>query len=552
MFTLSQFIKKNLLFRDGLIAILFFFIVFFLYRSIIQVGFLSDDWHSIFIASEGGSVWKFFTTNIIGTRIGSTYAPMWNLLFAGEYALFNFSTIGYHFVSILLFAAGAFLLYLLAMRLFNDWLIGFIAGALFLLLPSQVESVAWISVQLHLLAAFLYLASLVAYERFTMTKSGKNYLLAIFLAFLSLLTKEIGITFIAGFILIELYKKTPWHTVLKRLIVPVFIIGIYFWIRFYTTGILFGYYGQTRGGKSLIEMTRMFIEMTVNLFFSYPERVIFTNWFFNHLFIYILLAILFLTAGYFVFQKSKKQIIYALAMFVITAMPLLSVAYNSLGNEGERYIYLPSFFAALFAAVCLHSILERSRHAFIFSLIILASIGVAGWPQISFKKNNWILAGQVVDAGFKSYPALNLPPNASIIFIGLPDNLQGAQLFRNATKEALNLQKTPSIKLVEGKRVLMSPILTKENFDQNIVSVQKIDDTAIQFIPAANTIITGLPNVETKYGLATLINFRKQNQTGERIQFEINKQAINEAKEKGVPIFLVYFNAGVFQALSLN
>lgn len=548
MTTLSQW-KKNPLFQNSLVAILFFLIALFLYSSIVKVGFLSDDWHSLFIAAKGGPVWKFFATNIIGTRDGSTYAPLWNVLFAGEYALFNLRVIGYHLVSLILFAASAFLLYWLAIRLFNDWLIGFMAGVLFLLLPSQVELVAWISVQLHLLAAFLYLASLVAYERFVATKSKKKYLLALFLAFLSLLTKEIGITFIAGFFLIDLYKKTPWRTAWKRLMIPVFVIGIYLCLRFYATGILFGYYGQAQGGKSPAEMIQMFIEMTVSLFFSYPERVILTNWLSGHLFAYILLVVLFLTAGWFIFQKQKNRMAYAIAMFVITALPLLSVAYNIWGNEGERYVYLPSLFAALLAAICLRTMLQRLRQPFIPALIILISIGLISWPQISFKKNNWVLAGQVVETGFKSYSALHLPSTASIIFIGLPDSLQGAQLFRNATKEALNLR---GIRLTEGERVLMSPILTKENFDQEIITVWRIDDTTIQFIPKAGVNITGLPHVKTKYGQATLVNFRPQDQSGEWIRFEIDREAVVEAKKDGIPVFLVYFNAGAFQAWPLD
>lgn len=549
MTAISQW-KKSPLFRHGLVAILFFLIALFLYRSIINIGFLSDDWHSLFIAAKAGPVWKFFVTNIIGTRSGSTYAPMWNMLFSGEYALFNLWATGYHLISLLLFVASAFLLYWLAIRLFNGWLIGFIAGVLFLLLPCQVESVAWISVQLHLLAAFLYLASLVAYERFVTAKSKKHYLLALFLAFLSLLTKEIGITFIAGFLLIDLYKKTPWRLALKRLILPVLVIGAYLWLRFSATGILFGYYGQAQGGKSPAEMMRMFIEMTVNLFFSYPERVIFTNWLFNHLFVYLVLVILFLTAAWLIFQRQRKQMAYALAMFAITALPpLLSVAYNALGNEGERYLYLPSFFAALLFAVCLRAMLQRWRRAFIPALIILIFIGLISWPQISLKNNNWILAGQVVKNGFQSYSALNLPSTAAMIFIGLPDSLQGAQLFRNATKEALNLRGTW---LAEGERVLMSPVLTKENFDQEIMAVQKIDNITVQFTPKAGVNITGLPSVKTKYGQATLTNFQPSDQTGEQIRFEIDKEVLAEAKKNGILVFLIYFNAGSFQALPLD
>lgn len=540
--------KKNIFFRHSVVAIFFFCLAFFLYHSIINVGFLSDDWHSLSIASQGGSILRFFSTNIVGTRVGSTYAPMWNVLFAGEYAVFNLWVTGYHFVSLFLFAGGAFFLYLLASRLFNDWLLGFIAGIIFLFLPSHVESVAWISVQLHLFAALMFVASLVAYERFVVTKKSTNYSLAVSLAFLGLLTKEIGITFIVGFFLIDIYKKTPWKNLLKRLIIPIVIIIVYFVLRFYATGIFFGYYASAKEGKSLIEMLRMFTEMSVNLLFSYPMRVVITNWLMRHLLVYTLVTITFLVITWFIFQKKQKQLILSLALFVVTSLPLLSVAYNNLGNEGERYVYLPSFFAALFVAICLRSLLYHLRYQSFYLCGILLFIGIISWSQISLKTNDWVLAGRVVESGLKSFSSFNFSPTDEVVFIGLPDNLNGAQLFRNATKEALYILGTS---IQGGERVLMSPLLTKENFNKDLLVNEKPDNLTILLKPVGNTLIFGFPKVETKYGLATLLNFNKQYQTGDAIEFKINMGPVVEARGAGKTIFLVWYSAGRFQAVQL-
>jgi len=540
--------NKSIFFRHSVVAVFFFCLALVLYKSIINVGFLSDDWHSLFIAAQGESIWNFFVTNIVGTRLGSTYAPMWNVLFASEYGFFSLWPIGYHFVSLFLFVGGSFFLYLLAYRLFNDWLVGFIAGIIFLLLPSHVESVAWISVQLHLLASLLFIVSLVVYERFTVTKKSVSYFLALILAFFSLLTKEVGITFIAGFFLIDLYKKTPWKIIFKRLVLPAVLIGIYFALRFYATGIFFGYYASAKESKSFLEMLKMLTEMIVNLIFSYPERVIFTEWLMRNLVVYVFLAFVLLLALWLFFKNQRKQLVFVLAMFFITCLPLLSVGYNNLGNEGERYVYLPSFFAALFFAICLRTFLARFRYTNIYLCLILLIVGIISLTQINLKTKDWVLAGSVVNDALSKFSASSLSTNDQIIFIGLPDNLNGAQLFRNATKEALGFFGNA---VEGGDRVLMSPLLTKENFNKEVLISEILDDQTILLKPVGNTLIFGFPRVETKYGTATLVNFNRQNQTGDYIEFKISKNAVMEAKGEGKTVFLVWFSAGEFRKTQL-
>ena len=74
-----SFIKKYQ--WDILIGIFFLVATFAVYLPIVRVGFLSDDYHSLWVTTHQSSVWHYFLTNIIGTRVGSAYGPIFNLFF---------------------------------------------------------------------------------------------------------------------------------------------------------------------------------------------------------------------------------------------------------------------------------------------------------------------------------------------------------------------------------------------------------------------------------------------------------------------------------------
>ena len=162
---LADYIKKPRI-QHIVMGIALLALSFLLYHQTLEVGFLSDDWHAVSIVKDTKNIFQFFTTNIVGNRVGSSYGPLWNVALFLQYHMFHLQSVGYHIVSVVMMAAAAFTLYGFLRRLSGSLLIGCTAAVLFVCLPSHVETVAWISSQPHVIATALYAAALYCYSVF--------------------------------------------------------------------------------------------------------------------------------------------------------------------------------------------------------------------------------------------------------------------------------------------------------------------------------------------------------------------------------------------------
>lgn len=539
---------------------IFHLVIFFLllvvsiaiYHPVFSMGFFSDDYHALYVAKHQDSVLKYFTTNIIGTREGSSYGPMWNVLNTFEYNLFGMNPIGYHVVSLLLYIGAAFILYLFTYRLTELRVIGLAAGLLFLALPSHVEAISWMGAQSHPLATFFYITALYCYYR-------SRYTYALIAALLSLLAKEIGLSFIIGFALIEalrILQSTDVKADVKRAVLrlaPGIVLFIAFlMIREYTTGTWLGYYGNKTLSFNPRGLIGMFVEMTINLFVSYPERIAATAWLMNHLTVFFVGIIAAVAACVWIARQYRRQTLWGFLMYGAAVFPYLNLGYNQLGNEGERYTYLPSLFAAIIVAIFLHGLIERFaqvRKEYWYTLIIAVVILVQ-YPHIKETLSYWQQADEVMKKSIASVVDLNLSENDYLIFVGLPDHLRGAQLLRNGIREALSLHGYPYF---EGERVLQGLVLTPDNTLTSSLTIQPHSTTTLVMTPtiAESRTLTGLPIVETKFGTFTLEGFRKSDHTGERIRVELNAAALDSAKAEGKRIMLVYYTPLGLQSFPL-
>lgn len=117
------------------------------------------------------------------------YRPLRTLLFALERAAFGLAPAGWHFVSLLLHAANAWLVLRLLRRLVGGEAAA-VAGALvFAVHPVTVECVAWVSSQGDLLALTLMLGALAAFEGPGVRRTA----LGVVLGLLACLAKESAI-----------------------------------------------------------------------------------------------------------------------------------------------------------------------------------------------------------------------------------------------------------------------------------------------------------------------------------------------------------------------
>ena len=162
------------------------------------------------------------------------YYPLQLTSFWIEYHLWGLRPFGYHAVNILLHVLNALLLWMVLQELNvpGAWL----AAAIFVVHPVQVESVAWVSELKNLLSTTFYLGALLAFFRFRPlsgegqagSPSWSSYWLAIALFLCALLSKTVACTLPAVLVLLLWWKRGRVERRDVGVLSPMFLLGITF------------------------------------------------------------------------------------------------------------------------------------------------------------------------------------------------------------------------------------------------------------------------------------------------------------------------------------
>ncbi|MBL9119866.1 MAG: glycosyltransferase family 39 protein [Phycisphaerae bacterium] len=134
---------------------------------------------------------------------------------------------GFHLVNWALHLGSAFLLWRILTRLAvpGAWL----AAAIFLVHPMQVESVAWVTERKNVLAVVLALASLRAWLAFGEAKEGERagwYLTSLLLFALAMLSKTMVAVLAPTLIALHVWQRRKWSGRDLLAIAPFFAIGV--------------------------------------------------------------------------------------------------------------------------------------------------------------------------------------------------------------------------------------------------------------------------------------------------------------------------------------
>ena len=124
----------------------------------------------------------------------SNWHPLTWVSHMADCSLFGLNAGAHHFVSVLLHAANAALLFLLLFRLTAGlWPCAFIA-ALFAWHPLHVESVAWVAERKDVLSTFFALLSLLSYTRYAKENCRRSFWFAVLFLALGLMAKPMLVT----------------------------------------------------------------------------------------------------------------------------------------------------------------------------------------------------------------------------------------------------------------------------------------------------------------------------------------------------------------------
>lgn len=321
------------------------------------------------------------------------YRPIQRLTYLADYAAFVFKPAGYHFTSILSHVGAAFALLLFVNELLRGWniderkrhWIAFLAALLWAVHPVHTAAVAYISGRADPLAAMFGFFGLYCGIRTPPAKRSNQWLLYLgtaVLFLLSALSKESGLIFPALLLAILALRKA-W-----RLVMPAGVILLFVFVSYFSLRLPAEHFPAPRLHPPApllvrpIVVARAFAEYTGLILFpahlhmerdveSHPSAadeasVRGTAW--REL--QTLLGIVLMAAVVYWMVRSRKKDPAVFACLVLAALCYLPVsgAIPLNANIAEHWLYLPSAFLFLAAAVAI----SRRRLAALPAAIVIA------------------------------------------------------------------------------------------------------------------------------------------------------------------------------------
>lgn len=514
------------------IYLCYLLIAFLLYFRVLNNFFVSDDFHWLSLASSRSWDWSIFLTNYEGLKVGGSYNPLLFILWKIWSGFFGLHYQWYHVLSVFLHASNAWLVYILAKKLLSKqqkqsayW--SSLAGFFFLLWPVQVEAVSWIAAWPHLWATLFYLTSLILYIKYFEVKK-KLYLILAFLFFIfSLFTKEIAMTLPLAlfFVTWQLDYKIDWNKIwLFFLVLVIFLL-----LRFSATGQFFGYYGQASLAFKLPEYLGNFAIM----FLDWPSAGFFRTIFYKvwyHYLVVLNIAFLLILGTYLVYllKFKKKERLYLFGVLIISCLPVLPLGLHRTTFAGERYLYLPTvFFVIWFIALLADLKIAINKKMFIILFMASCFLFISVYKTII-----WAKAANLSEQIVASYADLQLAPDTKLISVALPDNLQGAEVFRNNLQQALELYYP-----VSHPQILSLPIYVQlKNYDFNYQLLHWRTDEKGWFIESVDRsfILTGLTSIRVNRVYFELWHYNYQNYTADLVRLMPEADLLGELKQGNI------------------
>lgn len=534
-------------------------LVFFLYRQNLKTFFVSDDFDWI-TASQNRNLFNFFVANFAGKIGGGNYCPMVNLVYFLANKIGALNPLFYHLFSLFFHFGNAILVYLIAKHFFGKKTATF-SSLFFAVYFNHSEAVAWTSAIPHLGASFFYLLAVWLWIKY---KSKKTilYIVASLLSFLNaLLFKEIALTFPAVLIVLYVIEKerdkknnfiAKTQNIIKQnlhflicLFFYLLILAAYLIMRHNTTLIILGYYGKETFGFNLKFYIENGIKYFVSFFSTNLFRVNLKIFALNHIRLtIIIIAVFFLGLGVWL-RKYFKFYFLSIILFLTISSIYLPLLMNPLNNEGERYLYLPSVLFCIFGAFLLVKLLKKYPKI-LLAVVIFATLSSS---YLLYKKNQmWKLSGQISKKIITDFSEIvDIHKNGEkIIFLYLPDNIAGAQIFRNAIKEAINLY-YPNYNL-DAEILPIYIMLRPDNWDKNLFAWKSGGENRILGKTFnQEKIITGYDRRESDNFIFELWGYDYNYSNTDTVFIKIKNDFLKATQNQKT--YFLYFNEGGLQKL---
>jgi Flp pilus assembly protein TadD len=414
--------------------------------------------------------------------VSGNYQPATILSLAVNYTVGGLNPRGYILTDIFLHLLNVLLVFLLLRTLTGNYRIAGICATLFGIHPLHVESVAWIAARKDVLYTFFFLSSLLWYLRYREkngTGAGAAYGLAFVLFIIALLAKSAAVTLPAVLLLIDLYQRRKFTSLLVVEKIPFFAAAILFGalaiIDQQSQGTLREGSAYSLAGRILIAcysfmfyIVRFFIPMHLSSFYPYPPPLPFALW--SLAYKLSPLGVIGSAGGAWYFRKNRV-FLFGFLFFSIAVLFLVHVVPVGATITADRFTYLPYLGLSFIIASAVESVMTgvRSQGALegilVTTVILaLATLGMAAYQRCKVWNNSITLWSDVLD---------KYPRNPYSAFIG--NEYCGSALMQaGRTGEALtHLRMAAAINPVDPK--------ARYNLGNALMQVQKTTEAVVEY-----------------------------------------------------------------------
>jgi hypothetical protein len=423
------------------------------YSSILFNWFAGDDFVHLVWLKEAVKNPELIVRNFHSSWLDGTttkfYRPLISIFMVTDYLLTGTNGIAFHLTNLFFLLASSMLLFFIVKDLQNattkrtSFWFPLMAAGLFALYPLHPEAVAWITGRVDAIVTAFFLASMWCYMRWR-TKRGGIILPIIFMV-LGLTSKEMAIILPATFLLYELcigyeWKKIPGPKDIINMVKPTapfwLLLVAYFGVRRWALGTFVGGYdddlyfisnwGDFIGGW--LHGLRMLL-IPVNRTLMGDHNGFTIGW--------EIVALSSFVLGLYNCYRNKGLIRCA-AFFVIWTAFCLAPVYKIFAiaddMQGSRLAYLATVPIAAGLALAFADGGNKSRWVLIGKRVLFVAFWFLAGALLFFNNAPWAQAGRETNAIRKGLVDFysSVPGDPQVMLVGLPDEIHGAYVCRNA------------------------------------------------------------------------------------------------------------------------
>ncbi len=234
--------------------------------------------------------------------------------------------------------------------------------------PMHVESVTWIAERKDVLYTFFFLASLIAYLKFTNTRNWGFYVIALLAFVLSLFSKAMAVTLPVIMILMDHFKGRKLEVKVWLEKIPFFILSLIFGITALTVQsqgaiakfetftvfqrIMFASYG------AIMYLVKLIVPFKLSAFYPYPNLDASGN--IPSLFYAAPVIFLAITALVIWSLKKSRLVFFGFAFYLVSVAMVLQFISVGSAIMADRYTYI-AFIGPLFVIASLTPALSKGE-----------------------------------------------------------------------------------------------------------------------------------------------------------------------------------------------